>query len=163
MKYASILGGLTILLLVAGLPSPATLSVSAQTPPDVKVKLTMMISDSDTWLAFRERLFAVPADTSRVATVTVGAATGGSRSIVLNSVKLQSTAAVTERATKLFATISGKMAGVPALRTLEVFERSFFQMQAGLIPNDVAMTYGTVEVIGQLTEVKVMSPADIDW
>jgi hypothetical protein len=122
MKYAFILGGLTILLLFADLPDRESLSVSDQTPPDVRVKLTIMISDSDTWLAFRESLFAVPADMSRVATITVVAMTGGSGSIVLNSMKLGSTAAVTERATNVRATISGNMAGVPALRTLEAFE-----------------------------------------
>ncbi len=152
MKYAFILSALTVLLCVADLPA------SAQAPGEVKVKLGIEISDSDSWLAFRESVLAIPVDTARVATITVAAQTGGSKSIVLDSVKLESKASMKERATKILVIISGKMAGVPALRTLEAFEQAFFQMQAGAIANDVAMAYGMFGVIGRLTDIKVSAP-----
>ncbi len=162
MKDAFIVTGLTILLLVASLPGSVTQPVSAQTPGEVVVKLVAEVSDADTWLAFRESLLAAPTDTSRIATITVQAQTGGTKSIVLNMVKFQSKAVVTDRSIKVLVTISGKMAGVPALRTLEVFEQAVFQMQAGLIANEVAMTYGMSGVSGRLTEIKVSAPASDD-
>ncbi len=162
MRDAFIVTCLTILLLVASPPGSATQPVSAQTPGEVKVKLVAEISDSDAWLAFRESLLAVPTDTSRVATITVQGQTGGTKSIVLTAVKFESETLSNERAIKIVVTISGKMAGVPALRTLEVFEQAVFQMQAGLIANEVAMTYGVSGVSGRLTKIKVTAPGSSD-
>ena len=131
---------LTIPLLVADAPGLATRLVSAQQPIDLLVKLVVEISDTDNWLAFRESLLAPSTDMPTVATVTVPAQTGGAKSIVLNSVRLKSKAVPNGQSRQVLVTISGTMTGLPALRTLDVFEQAVFQMQAGLVPNDVAMS-----------------------
>lgn len=156
MRYPFILGLLAVIL-VLGLPVPGFQPVSAQTPADVAISLAVEISDADEWLGFQESLLGTPNEAPKPLTITVPSKTGGMKSIVLNSAKFESATHPNARSVKVVVMVWGKMAGVPALQTLGLFQQAVFDMQAGTIENDVALIYGMFGVNGRLTEFKVTS------
>lgn len=132
--------------------------VRAQTAlPDVDVILVAEVEDVRAWAALHQETLASISE-SKLLRVTLPAATGGSRSIIVYQPKFTASVVTSDVRRLIKIGVTGKIRGAEALATLTSFEIAAVDVQAGAIPNDLGLAYGLTDVDTHLLELHLMRP-----
>lgn len=149
---------LRALVLVVLVLAPALPARAAGTLPDVDVVLVIEVSDANAWLAMHEEVLATAREAPRALGVTVAAVTGGRRSVTLLQPRFDTEILLHSGARTVKVVVAGKVPGAEALVTLTQFKAAVLAMQAGVLENAVALSFGLTSVTAQLLELHLSRP-----
>src|SRR2546427_7184266 len=116
--------------------------VEAQTPSissDVEFVFLVDLHNPEEWIRFHEEVLGTPRDLPRSLLVAVVAKRGERRSVTVESPRFTAEIAQTEQ---IKITVVGRVTGARALQALTIFEQAVLDMQAGVVENQVTLTYG---------------------
>ena len=141
-----------IVLLVSGA------AAAQKSFPDVDVALVADFADCEAWLAMHQEILGTSGDSSRGLRVSLPAGTGGNRSLTIEQPKFAVVISTWNGQWPVRVTITGKVAATEALSGITPFQQAAFQVQAGVVRNELTLMYSLSAVVGQLLELHLGRP-----
>jgi hypothetical protein len=149
---------LTLLLLVATAALGPHHADAADVLPDVDVVLVAEVQDAASWLALHQEVLATPLASPKTLRATLPARTGGSRTIDIEQPRFSVSLVTTGGSGQIKVSVSGKIQPALALALVTPFQDAALEIQAGLVVNELWLTYGLSSVPGRLLELHFNRP-----
>jgi hypothetical protein len=142
---------LLALALVVGIAAPT--QAAAGSFPDVEVVLIAEVQDAVGWLAMHQEVLATPGGSSKMLRATLPARTGGSRSIDIAQPRFTVGLLTTDGKAQVKVTVAGRLSPTMAMAMVAPFQQAAMEIQAGVVVNEMGLTYGLASVGGRLLEL----------
>jgi len=145
---------IAVVVLLTAVPEAGAMG----TLPDVDVILVIEVSDANAWLAMHEEVLGTAAESPKALGVTVAGATGGQRSLTIYQPRFDTEILLHSGARSIKVVVAGKVPGNQGLSTLTHFKAAVLAMQAGVVSNEIVLSYGLTGVSAQLLVLHLSRP-----
>lgn len=121
--------------------------------PDVDVLLIAEVQDAINWLNLHQEVLATPPGAAKVLRVILPARTGGSRTIDIEHPRFTVGLVAAGGKAQVKVTMAGKVSASQALTLVTPFQQAAMEIQAGVVNNEIGLSYGLSAVLGRLLEL----------
>jgi hypothetical protein len=143
-----------LLVLLVLVPVPA----HAASPTEVDIVLVSEIYDLNGWLAMHQEVVSTPTEAMKPVQVSLPGGTGGNRWLRVDRPKFSVQIITHDGSRSAKLGIYGKILAGQAHNALIAFEHAAFEVQAGLVANELEIVYGLNGVVGLFLELHVSRP-----
>lgn len=143
-----------LLVLLALVPLPA----HAAGPTEIDITLVAEIHDLSGWLAMHQEVVSTPSEALKPVQISLPGGTGGNRWLRVDSPKFTVQIVTYDGSRTAKLGIYGKIPAAQAHKSLIAFEHAAFEVQAGLVANELAIVYGLNGVVGLFLELHLSRP-----
>ena len=135
-----------------------TLARAQSTLPDVDFLLMVDLSVTDDWVRFQDEVISTPRNSARPVFITVVARRGESRSITVDEPHFTAEISTPASYDLVKVTVAGKVTSARTPGALTPFQQAIFDIQAGVIDNQLMLTYGPAVLKARFSYLKLNAP-----